>query len=264
MVLRRQYKPLQVFAVNPYARNLEGLEAFKRLPEFRRKQIRLIRNHFSFGMHEGVNRPFTYFTLLREPVDRVVSHYYFIKRAPADLLHRDVISQRMSLEDLMASGLWLDADNGQVRQLSGVKNAFQIPFGESSEDMLERAKRNLQQYFAVVGLSEYFDETLLMLKRAFQWKSIYYVSQNVGEDRPPLDEVSLATREIIQRYNSLDIKLHQFAKDLLTEQIANYGHRFDDDLRRFQKRNAVYGTLYRGLSRILRETHIRAFARRFI
>lgn len=41
-------------------------------------------------------------------------------------------------------------------------------YGQCSPEMLESAKKNLQD-FAAVGLTERYNETLILLKRAFNW-----------------------------------------------------------------------------------------------
>jgi len=75
--------------------------------------------------------------------------------------------------------------------------------------MLDVARRNLEEHFSVVGLSEHFDATLLMLKQAFDWHGIFYVRQNVNTDRPAVSSVSQATLDLIQEHNWLDVELYK-------------------------------------------------------
>jgi len=55
------------------------LEAFRDLPTDEKEHVRLVYGHFRFGVHEWLPQKARYVTMLRDPVDRVVSLYYFYK-----------------------------------------------------------------------------------------------------------------------------------------------------------------------------------------
>ncbi len=78
------------------------------------------------------------------------------------------------MKELLENGSPLMMNDGQVRLISGVFGA--VPFGELNETHLEQAIANLRS-FEVVGVTEKFDLTLLLLQQAFGWpveKSIFY------------------------------------------------------------------------------------------
>jgi hypothetical protein len=72
------------------------------------------------------------------------------------------------VKDYISSGLTVWVDNGQTCMLSGAGES--VGFGKCSHDMLETAKRNIETHFAVVGLSECFNEALILLRRLFGWR----------------------------------------------------------------------------------------------
>ena len=51
-------------------------DQFPELPAEVRARLRLVIGHFPFGLHAYIDRPFRYVTVVRDPVDRVVSLYY--------------------------------------------------------------------------------------------------------------------------------------------------------------------------------------------
>src|SRR4029077_19038614 len=53
-------------------------EGFQRIPEPQRKSFKCITGHFVFGIHNALDGPSTYVTILRDPVIRVVSNYYHL------------------------------------------------------------------------------------------------------------------------------------------------------------------------------------------
>jgi hypothetical protein len=150
--------------------------------------------------------------MLRDPVDRLVSHYYYVLRDSTHYLHQRVTSEKMSLRDYVAAGMTKELDNGQVRFLSGA--FYRDPFGQCSRDLLEYAKENLRNHFAVVGLAERFDDTVRLLAARYGWKDMSYVRKNVTSERPAIDELPPNTLEAIRSVNLLDMELYAFAAEL--------------------------------------------------
>src|SRR5262245_16845682 len=76
-VLERQFAADEVYSLAgdswaSYRRDFQRLT----LPE--RKKIRVIKGHMEFGLHELLPQPATYVTVLRHPVDRIMSYYYYV------------------------------------------------------------------------------------------------------------------------------------------------------------------------------------------
>ena len=107
-------------------------------------------------------------------------------RNPRHFHYNEIVSQKMSLKDYVSSGISVELNNGQTRLLSGVEEvgAPVIGYGECPAEILEIAKENLAVHFAVVGITERFDETLILLKTALNWNSIFYSRANVTRNRP--------------------------------------------------------------------------------
>jgi len=96
--------------------------------------------------------------MLRYPVDRVISLYHHAMR-------REKIPARLSLDELVSKIGYHQADNGQVRLLSGQEPEF----GSCTRDMLYVARRNLRNYFSAVGLLERFDDSLRLFVHTLAW-----------------------------------------------------------------------------------------------
>lgn len=214
----------------------QSLNTFKALPEAQRANFRLIRGHTPFGIHTLLSEPFTYVTFLRDPVKRVISHYYYVLNTPHHLLHETMVSQTMSLEDYVSSGINYELDNGQVRQLAGVSD--EIPYGDCAEDLLAQAIANLETCFPVVGLTERFDESLLLMHHFLGWQKYpYYVPQNVSRKKPPLSEVSAQTTQLIEQHNALDRALYAYGQARFTTLLKSLSEK---DLARFHQLNQLY------------------------
>jgi hypothetical protein len=197
---------------------------------------RLLRTHLSFGIHTFLPIPSVYFTVLRDPVERTISLYYFILSLPQSLRPDYFPSEHISLQECLRDKITIEMDNAQTRMLAG--DLHTVQFGQCTDDDLERAKRNLREHFAVVGLTERFDGTLLLLRKALGWQnSIHYRRLNVTKYRPRADELSTKTLEAIAQANRLDIELYQYAETLFQETIRRQGPLFALRLRAFQLLN---------------------------
>lgn len=197
----------------------EAMEEFRRLPEEDRRRFRAVLGHMWFGLHEAIPRPAAYVTLLRDPVDRIVSHYHFVKGTPGHYLHWAVVDGGMTLGQYISSGLSTEFDNGQTRLVGGAVDEEQYPFGGCTEELFEKAVENLRRHFAVVGLQERFADTRTLFERLLGWRT-RPVRRNVTPRRPPTDALPRRDREIIESHNRLDRRLYQIAGEIFEEQLA--------------------------------------------
>ena len=211
----------------------ESLAAFGRLPLEQRAACRLLLGHTVFGIHESIPRPCTYVTFLRDPYRLLPSQWTYIRSTPSHRLYDAV--RRMSLSEFAQSGVTINTDNSQTRALSG---AVGVPFGGCDEDMLGRAKENIDRWFSAVGITERFDESLLALQEAFGWSRLHYVSVNVSRSaaRP---EMSNEDRDLIAELNRFDLELYRYANDRLDATLAAVPD-VEAALARLRRRNALY------------------------
>jgi hypothetical protein len=216
--------------------SLEPIRTFASWPESERARYRLVSAHMVYGLHEHVPRPSAYLTLLRKPVARAISGYHRVLETPTHRLHEAVAARGMPLEDYLTSGISLETDNSQTRAIAG---DVETPFGECTDELLQRAFRNVDDHFPVVGLTERFDDLLLVLKRTYGWSNLLYVRANVTKKKPARDEVPSSTIELIRERNRLDVQLYATAAERF-QALVDADPGFDEELERFRKRNARY------------------------
>jgi hypothetical protein len=239
-IMERQFEPTAIFTIDG-SRTQESIEEFKKLPKAQREKIRVLRGHMHFGLHEHLPQPSTYITILRDPVDRTISNYYFVLRNPNHRLHYEVKSRHMTLKDYVSSRVNPQLDNGQTRLLSGVEGRA---FGECSTEMLEIAKKNLEEFFSIVGLVERFDETLILLKRAFGWRIPFYIKENITRSRPIKGDILKLTLNLIEEYNELDIDLYRYATEMFEELLNQQTSSYERELKAFKLLNRLYVKVY--------------------
>lgn len=170
------------------------------LPLLRRGDLRAVIGHFWYGLHEHVARPSVYVTALRDPVERVLSLYYYTR------LH-----DAMTLDEFVAAPPFREVDNDQTRRIAGVDPEI----GGCTPAMLRAAKENLRR-FAVAGTIERLDETAARLQRTFGWQgpAVCHL-RNVNLERPAASSLPRATIAAIRRWNELDEELWRYASELM-------------------------------------------------
>ena len=169
----------------------------------------------------------TYINLLREPVARFISHYYYcrspgrwsfkIKRLK-ELGHFDVTIEEC-LENQYEGCVW----NHMTRFFCG-PHAF---CKTGSQEALERAKHNMLYHYASVGIMEYLDVFVAVLNKRLPefvlpppktGMAKMFVTK--GVKKKPLTE---STMQRLREVNKADIELYEFAKDLFFKQARNCG-----------------------------------------
>jgi hypothetical protein len=198
---------------------------FPDLPERERAAIDVVVGHVHFGVHEYLPEPATYLTMLRDPVDRVVSHYYYVLSNPTHYLHRKIADRGYTLQQFAITRVSHELDNDQVRWLTD-KHHFDIPTGRVGRALLDEAKWNLEHGIAVVGLMERFEESVRCFEAALGWPPARIRERrNVNPERPPLSEIDPAALEAIREVNRYDVELYEFARALFEEQALRLGVR---------------------------------------
>ena len=192
---------------------------FQTWTDERKAKIRFLQGHLPFGVHQLLPQSTRCFTILRHPIARTISYYYHAKRNENHYLYRLINKKKMPLKALIESGEALMMNDGQTRLLSSVWG--DVPVRGVTDEMVETAVSNLRQ-MTVVGLTEQFDATLLLLQHAFAWDNIYYTRRNVGSKRSDPKEFDNETIKVIVEHNRKDLHLYRVAQEIFKQQIQAF------------------------------------------
>lgn len=205
-----------------------------------RRQVCFFAAHAGYGLHERMPSDLRatagYLTVLREPVSRVISTFKHLQaegRIAPDLNLRNYIDHRRHY------GLF-KFDNAQTRYLAAEQGrTVDAHPHHVTREMLEVACERLERDLWWFGLTERFDESVLLLADLLGWRKPRYVSARVAAAAtidPP--ETSLLAR--IAEINALDMELYAFARTLLERRIVAAGPEFAARVEIFRARNARY------------------------
>jgi len=134
----------------------------------------------------SVKREVTFITWLRDPLERLVSHYYYWKKyydpGAAPWLHRRMVEENWSLERFCLSP-----------ELQNVYGQFFWGFP--------------LEYFDFIGITEHYAEDLAWFSQKYLQTSLEAYAENVGNisGRYPIAD---SLRREIERFHEDDIKLY--------------------------------------------------------
>lgn len=153
--------------------------------------------HFPFGIHARSRRPCFYVTLLRDPVARLLSNIRFG-------LDRGKWPRDTSVAALVEQGRLID--NMQTRQLAGIADRST----PCTAKTLTAALDNLRSHYAIVGVTERFDDALKGMITLLGWPDIAYSNRQVSK-APSDPDLESRVREAAERYFEFDMELHAYA-----------------------------------------------------
>jgi hypothetical protein len=139
-------------------------------------------------------------------------------------------------------------DNHQTRLLAGIRSGAALAEQKPPDldpGALDEAKRNLEN-FLVVGLTERFDESFILMRRALGWRLPLYVTGNVsprgradGNVTPLSDDDYRAIVELIRERNQLDLELYDFARELHSAAVRQQGASLRREVAAFKAFNFI-------------------------
>lgn len=181
--------------------------------------IRLVTGHQIFGIHQALCVPCQYFTLLRDPIERALSEYFYAFTYPHHRLKQEITSGALSPLEFLTSPA-----HGQ-----GAAQAAQIA-GRAPGDPRDAAILHLEHAFAAVGLAEDFERSLLLFARRLGWAPPLFIARNVTKLTPALAAQRASAREAVQAHRALyavDDAVHLAARARFAADLAEEGPAFE-------------------------------------
>lgn len=235
-ILANYFPPAEVAPVQP----LRGLIG---TPVGEIWRYRLVGGHYFYNISPVLGCKPIYITMLRDPVERALSHYAHIRRAEKHYAHNRLITQ--TLPEFVADERNLALySNLQVRYLGQQRDIRRIyqrfsraelecgkfmealegyaPDGFDDETMLTTARERLED-FAFVGIRERFDESVMLLCSHFGWTPpARYDRLMVNPNPLKIIDIDPSVELKIRNANILDYRLYQYVSQQFSQRLDEY------------------------------------------
>jgi hypothetical protein len=187
------------------------LRDLRDLPLSQRAQFRLVVGHFQYGIHNEIPNDCWYFTIIRDPVARVWSHYQFLVDVKDPVIVPN--GKVKSLEQVLEGRVTANTDNLMVRCFAGVSER-KFPPGSIDSEVYELAKNNLENVFVYVGQQERLAEAYSNLQAKLGWNGNFDLETINRGSYASGEQMDDAKAELIRQFNAWDVKLYENAVKL--------------------------------------------------
>ncbi len=235
-IISREYGSRSVVYYEPETEHFEYRDAPQAYLRGRLDEggIRLITGHLRYGIHEFLHAPCRYFTLLRDPVERALSEYFYAYAYPQHRYQAKILSGEMSFAD------FLDADTIFVGSTITHFLSGESPGLHTSAEV---SLTNLRRSITAVGTSERFDESMLLIAKDFGWAPPLYLPRNVTRLDDRQAEHRMRVREevgtLLRAKFALDYQVYDAANELMSHRILRLGGGFRDAAENFSELQSV-------------------------
>jgi len=163
----------------------------------------LFYGHSIFGVHNALNVQPLYYTFIRHPVRRAISHYYHLFDVDSSSTG-DKIRTEIDINAFFKNCYHWEFDNFMCRILSGDGNSSDIEI----QDIYEKAICNIDSYFNYIGFQEFFPESVQRLSN--ELSSNITVNQNVNIGKYDRSTINSETYSAIKEMNEHDMALYKY------------------------------------------------------
>lgn len=237
-ILIKYSNPTKILQIQPQTHKTQIAE-YLALPRSEQEKYDLILGEHAYKIRDQIPGKLSCITLLRDPISRVVSFYYFVLGRQNHKLHDQLVSSGMGLTDFLSSGMSPEIENQMTLIISRLSRK---KMKKDPQFVLEKAINNLENDFLHVGLVEHFDTSLILLKNKLEWDMTpYYLKENVkklnSSNREPVDPKA---GEIIREKNQLDQKLFEYVSQRFFNEIDAQGELLMAEIADFKEVNRKF------------------------
>lgn len=224
-LVHRNYKSKQIFAAPETVMSIYGKkwrevpsierwrvaqENFAKLPVEDKRNKYAIYGHMWFGWHELTPVDCQYVTFLRDPVERTISHFNFLKDLQGSPISEEINKHQLNLTD------FLDKKDDLFEKFSGVNLLDNIQTKLISGDIQlteyswHKAINNIKNNFLFIGFAESFNKDILTLAKLLKWNLPFYSTKNVSQKYVSPYAVDEECIYKIVNSNFMDIALYKY------------------------------------------------------
>jgi len=198
--ISRLFDPTELFFIYNRQEQFHSIDKLKSLTSEQKAKYLVYMGHMPFNAELLAEIEPHYVTMLRHPVERVISYYHHVMTN-----NPKWSDDKVSLMKYVEISEDRQLSNHQTRLLSGRVQ------GGTRQGHLDGALENIQTKFSFVGLTERFDESAVGMCKAVGWRPFRIRKDNEGIGKPSAEFYSSRELKAIEDLNEYDMELYRVA-----------------------------------------------------
>ena len=180
-----------------------------KLEESKKAYLRFTAGHFKeIGVDELFKKPSFYIGVVRDPVDRFTSDYYYNRRDGSPKLKE--ITNNLNINEYLQSKLKQKSNflnNAQMLMLTG-------------ETELEKAKQVIENKYLLCCGTKQLDRFIELLSAFYDFQVTTSYRKNVTPSKQKNQALSVENQEIIRDRNEIDVQFCQYIEESFSKKCA--------------------------------------------
>ena len=209
-------------------------ETFLQMSDKKRNEFDCITGHVPACIHNFISRPCRYIILLREPLERAISDYYFILRYAQHPQYEKYNREKVTLEEHLRENRGSTPDIIKFLLYPKLEFLPDIPIMEewrdcepyTTNEMIEESKRKLREDFFQAGVLDRFEEFIFLFSHKLKWDLPYYRIENRSSSRFRADARNTIDTEVLAHFyaaHRIEYQLYEYACSLFEAQWSESG-----------------------------------------
>ncbi len=172
------------------------------LPKAELENYKFLAGHFDFGNHRLLDSPVLYIGIIRDPIARVASDYYYNRERGSKKIREQ--TNALTFEEYILSKM----KNPKSRLVSSAQTVFL-----SGQPSAEEAKSIIDKWYLACCTSEQLDDMQRMLARLYGRPDLGPTRANVTKVKKSDTAISQATRDKLNERFAEDYELLAWVKE---------------------------------------------------
>ena len=207
--LLTQY-PQRVAYLTNGSKPSESAKKFKSLSAESRHGYHLVAGHCTHQLLNYVHPDSIKLTIFRDPVERIISHYFFVRENKRHYLHQKIVKSNLSLEDYATSELSCELRNFYISHFSG----FSVEeMNQNPQESIARAVSIVRENYDVIGFQDDLTSTMNKLQNLADLPEPFADRVFNKTQKKAVAEISAQAKKAIAEANFLDVELYNRLKN---------------------------------------------------
>jgi len=179
------------------------------------KDFAAISGQVHYGLGDKLPDDRVKVTIIRDPIDRALSQYFYSKETRANQTTQDKAMYELSLEDFLSQSdetKLMEFSNVYSRHFAPLCSEFHSASGNLDDSRLLQLAKDALMQFDVVGLfADFEDFSAITAICAGVSQHVPPPKLNQTQNRPKFDRLSQYAIDLLRERNTVDIELAEFA-----------------------------------------------------